>query len=368
MQKRKKALFVTHDVSLYGASRSLQTLLANLEDTDIDIVAKKRLKGSRDLEVVNAFFNNKAKVIKEFYLPHPNIYQGSEWKEYVVKLNDLFWKLNAKSFYNFIKKNNYDYIHLNSIVLHQLITEDLPFFIHIREIFNNSDPSVNDSLRKARGVFFIDEATEKPFKSLGLQNSTILNNAFDMRYLHELENEDLIQKYSIDSKTVFSIIGNIAPVKGVDLAIKSFKEVKNPDALLLIIGNSNNESYLKLCQELASDDKRVIFHGEESQIGRIYKISDYILRCDPQFCVGRTVYEGLYAGCNVILPGQENNIEDLFDIDAFFQNIFFYQPQSLKSLTQIIEDKCRKKIHNKAFTTNIIAHLQQFDQFISKRL
>ncbi|WP_162052398.1 glycosyltransferase [Pontibacter pamirensis] len=368
MSKRKKALFVTHDVSLYGASRSLQTLLTNLEDVDVDLVVKKRLKGKWDLNEINAFFNKKAKLIKEFHLPHPGIYKGSEWKDYRIKLNDLLWKSNSKAFYKFIQANDYDFIHLNSIVLHQLIRKELPAFIHIREIFNGSQTSVFDSLRNARGVIFIDEATEEPFKDLKLQNSTILNNPFDMRHLHEVVNSDLIQKHSLEGKTVFSIIGSVAPVKGVELAIRAFKEVKCENAVLLIVGKSNNEAYIKLCKELAGNDLRIIFYGEEADIGKIYAMSDYIIRCDPQFCVGRTVYEGLYAGCHVILPGHEHNREALFDLDRFTDSITLYPPQDTDILAKVIEKKSHQKIFDRNFSTNIPSHLQQFNQFISEKL
>lgn len=368
MRRIKKGLFVTHDVSLYGASRSLQTLLGGLEDTDIDMVLKKRLRGSRDLKEVNKFFHNKAQQIKEFYLPHPNIYKGSEWKEYIVKINDFCWKSNARFFYNFVQKNNYDFIHLNSIVLHQLIREDLPFFIHVREIFNNQDPAVLDSLKKARGVIFIDEATEQPFKSLGLTNSTILNNPFDMRHLQEM-NADLIRStYDLKGKAVFSIIGNIAPIKGVSIAIKSFKKISNPNAVMFIVGNSNNEAYLNSCKELAGGDPRIIFYGEEPEIGKIYAISDYILRCDPQFCVGRTVYEGLYAGCHVILPGHEHDRGALFEVGAFNKSIALYPPQDINALATLIEEKSKSKILNRNFSSNITSHLEQFNEFILSKI
>lgn len=366
--KRKKALFVTHDVSLYGASRSLQTLLSNLENTDIDIAVKKRFFRNRDISNIKSFYGHNVNQVKEFYFPLPDCYKGSEINQFVVGLNNVFWKSNANAFYNFIRKNKYDYIHINSLVLYQLIRKDLPFFIHIREILNSNESDVRKYLNKATGVIFIDDATQAPLRALEAGNDIVLNNPFDMRQLLELDTTTIEKQYDLHSKTVFSIIGSVAEVKGVDLAIKAFKKVTNPNALLLIVGKGLNSTYVNYCRELAGNDPRIIFYGEESEIGKIYAVSDYIIRCDPQFCIGRTVYEGLYAGCNVIIAGKEENKKDIFEHERFDQNIFLYPAMNESKLSELMNARAEQKVKQRNFSTNIHAHLQQFEQFISDRL
>lgn len=359
---------MTHDVSLYGASRSLQTLLANLEDTDIDLAIKKRFFRNRDLGEIKSFYGGKVNQVREFYFPLPDCYKGSEINKFVVGLNYAFWQSNAKAFYDFIKENEYDYVHLNSLVLYPLIRADLPFFIHIREILNGSELAVTEALRRATGVIFIDEATYAPFSKLDAASGVVLNNPFDMCHLKLLDTRALTSKYDVKSKTVFSIIGSVAEVKGVDLAIKAFRKVTNKDALLLIVGKGLNAAYVNHCRELAAGDTRIIFYGEEAEIGKIYAVSDYILRCDPQFCIGRTVYEGLYAGCNVIIAGEERNKKDIFEHEKFSQSIFLYPPLDVERLSELMNERAGQKVQSRNFSTNIHAHIRQFDQFISIRL
>ncbi len=361
-------MFVTHDVGLYGASRSLQTLLSNLEDTDIDLAVKKRFFRSRDLDAVKAFYGDRVQHVREFYFPLPDCYQGSESNSFVVGLNQVFWQSNAQAFYDFIRKNEYDYVHLNSLVLYQLIRPGLPFFIHIREILKGNERAVAEGLQKAIGVIFIDDTTAAPFRGLSSGNTITLNNPFDMRPLKYLEISDIREKYNLDNKTVFAIIGSVSEVKGVDLAIKAFREVRHPDALLLIVGKGQNKAYLSRCHELAQADPRIVFYGEEAEIGKIYAVSDYILRCDPQFCIGRTVYEGLYAGCNVIMPGEDSDKSEIYDFENFAENIMLYPPLHCERLTETIEACATQKVIHRQFSTNIGAHLAQFNQFITARL
>lgn len=363
LQKRKKALFITHDVSFYGASRSLQQIIRNLEDTDIDLIVRKRFLGSHDLKALRFFFGDKINVVKEFCLPFDPCYQGKDASKAMLALHKIRWQQNAQNLYTFIKSGKYDYIHINSLVLHPIIKREQPFILHVREILDHPNEAVFRSLMDAHGVIFIDNATKKPFQHLQLRNSLVLNNPFDMRGIDSPHFQEWVGNSFYKDKVVFSIIGNVAPIKGVDISIQAFRNVKTKDALLLIVGKGNDE-YLKYCKKLAGEDSRIIFYGEESEIEKIYALSDYIVRCDPQFCVGRTVYEGLYAGCEVMMPGTEDNKNSLYEAEKFMDSITMYPPQDIKALSIIIADKSSVKLKKRKAGTNIATQIKLFSNFV----
>ncbi|MCJ8166403.1 glycosyltransferase [Pontibacter sp. E15-1] len=369
MLNKKRVLFITHDTSLYGASRSLQTLIRNLRDVEVDLVIRRRFFRKNDLEQVRSFFGSNVRSIHEFHLPFDPSYIGKNASKLILKLTKMLWLKDAASIYHFIKSNDYDYIHLNSLVLHDIINSDFKFIIHIRDIFDGSNLKAIKSLEMAAGVIYIDEATEKPFRNLPLKNSIVLNNPFDMQHLSAINIEEIYTKVKIQGgKTIFSIIGKVVKIKGVDLVIKAFKQVINKDAILLVVGDGGDKHFLNYCKDLAKEDSRIEFYGEEPNIENVYLVSDYILRADPQFCIGRTIYEGLYAGCHVIMPGDEADKEKIFEIEKFSDKISVYTPGSVAAMAKVLQLKASVKITNRAFDSNVAAYINKFSNFINKSI
>ena len=89
--------------------------------------------------------------------------------------------------------------------------------------------------------------------------------------------------------------------------------------------------------ELSLPDKRIEFHGEEKDINRIYALSDYIIRGEIDFRIGRTIFEALYADCDVILPSSDKEIEREKDLRVLRDKVHIYTPRDRKSLTTVIE-------------------------------
>jgi len=275
----------------------------------------------------------------------------------------FFEWLDAKKIQRIIDEGHYDYIYLSSLTLHHLVRKSPCTLIHIREIFDNSNDAVFESLKIARGVIFIDAATAKPFEHLHLGNAILLNNPFWMH--RRIENVPYALRPNIDQvhKTVFSIIGRIEEIKGVDFVIESFRKVPDDNIILLIVG-SGEKGYLSRCKSVAGDDKRIVFYGNESDIQLIYDISDYIIRGDPHQCIGRTIYEGLYSGCHVIIPGSETGT--FFEFEKFREKIHFYQPKNTSALTRVIHHRARQKITERIYYSNVPEYIEKFNEFIAK--
>lgn len=359
----QKALFITNDTSVYGASKSLQTLLRHYSGVEIDLVVNRRLVRKNNIHDIREHYGPNIVKVMEFYLPYDPCYKGKDPNMALILAGRLQWERNKRAFYRMIENENYDFIHLNSLVLHRIIDQRFPFFLHVREIYDGSSPSVFASLRRAKGVIFIDETTMKSIPEECLPQHIVLNNPFYMcspspNGLQEVEHED---------KTVFSIIGTVIENKGVDFVIKAFKEVTNQNNLLLIVGRGEPK-YLQHCVALADGDPRIIFYGEEPEISKIYAISDYIIRGEAYPCIGRTIYEGLYAGCQVLVPGSEANEVMFFDYSLFQDKIFFYKPRNTSALADLMRNRTGKKVVSRTLRSNIKSHIERFNHFISDTL
>jgi glycosyltransferase involved in cell wall biosynthesis len=362
---KKKALFIA--AATYFA-RSLQTTIVNSEDLDIDLILDKKLVGSNsNIDYASKYFSGKVKNIFEICLPLDYCYLGKS-EDLLFKITTVLKKpfgwMGKYKIHRMIRRGNYDFIYLNELILHPLIDEDECFIIHVRVIFDKSGQGALRSLKKAKGVIFIDHSTFEPFKDVNLKNKIILNNPFQMTRLLNGESNQL--KVSVDwkNKTIFSIIGRVVEIKGVSFVIEAFKKAGPDRCLLFIVGPFHDENYLSYCRSLAGDDPRIIFYGSEENIQLIYDISDYIIRGDPFQGIGRTIFEGLYSGCDVIIPG--TNPDLLFEYEKFKDKVHFYIPKDVSSLAAQIAGRADRKITERRYYSNVGEYLEKFTEFVAK--
>jgi glycosyltransferase involved in cell wall biosynthesis len=370
---RLKSLFVTHTVGTYGASTSLQTLLRNYRGASYDLVLPKRLLGSQSLEGIGEWFGGGAESVWEFYLPFDSCHRFRPEKTMFHRFLEvprirILSRFHQHRLFSLIARGRYDFIHLNSLVLHEIISPAEIFILHVREIFDGSNPRVYDSLRKARGVIFIDNATREPFSHLDLPNSIVLNNPFDMTGAAALSRREIEEEHpELKDCTVFSLIGRVTEKKGAEFVIRCFMEVPNADNRLLIVGEGDPQ-YIKKCRDIARKDLRIVLWGEESDIRKIYLLTDYVLRGEPFQCVGRTIFEGLYAGCSVIQPAVQDGGDFLDEYDTFRDSTFLYPPRDAKRLKELFRTLAGKKIRERTFRSNVERYTSAFQDFIGKIL
>lgn len=369
-----KIAFITHDFGIYGASRSLRNLILQLnKQHDVHIIVHKSYRHKQNIDNISDWFKVKKANIHEFRLFFSNCYYGKAQFSFKIKIVNFLLKviwlyIEKRKLYGFLNKEAFDIIHLNSIVLHHVLNKKLKMIIHMREIFDGTVASVIKNLEKARGVIFIDIATKEAVKNSKITKSIILNNPFDMTVLNNFSSEEFVlgSPYEIDWKkrTIFSIIGKVEDVKGILFVINVFKQYENPNALLLIVGRSNNE-YLQECKKAIGADNRIIIYGEEKEIEKIYFISDYVVRGESLACIGRTTYEALYAGLQVIVPGDIKTDTVLyFDYHIFDEKIHFYSPRNLQALLLVLNN-CKEKTYNKKYLSNIEQYAKSFIDFVT---
>ena len=372
-RERLKSLFITHDIGIYGASTSLQALLRNYREADFDMVVPKRLFGNQSLERIRERFGGRAENVWEFYLPFDSCHRFRTEPTMFHRFFEgprikILWRFHRRRLFSLLARGRYDFIHLNSLVLHEMITPKENYIIHVREIFDGSNPRVYDSLGKARGVIFIDKATQEPFSHLALANSIVLNNPFDMTGAAALSHRDIEGDHpELRDRTVFSLIGKITERKGAEFIIRCFMDVPNADNRLLVVGEGDPR-YMKKCRDIAREDPRIILWGEEADIRKIYLLTDYVLRGEPFQCVGRTIFEGLYAGCSVILPAIQEGGDFLDKYDEFRDSIFLYLPRDADQLKDLFRTLTGKKIRERKFRSNVGEYTAAFQRFVEKIL
>lgn len=378
--KTMKTLFIIHSTNMiYGAAKSLSTITRNWDD-EFDIIFPKDFPGDflkknnhLDETEIRNFYGKKLKKIYYAWLPFvfPLDVEYKETIKWKLKyfINYVLGKVFQFHIYQIINKNQYDIIHLNSIILFPLLTSKYPMYIHVREISGAGrvlQRCIINKLSKARGVIFIDKATEIPFSAkLDRIQSIVLNNPFDMSGIELLDKKSIRQRYHInDDEIVYTIAGNVSEVKGVDFVIQSFVKT-NRNAKLLVVG-SGEKKFLDKCKKIINSDSRVVFTGELVDMRPIYAISDYIVRGDAHFCIGRTIYEGLYSGAGTIIPGNLENSIDIFEYERFRKKIFFYTPRNSEAL-QTNFDNCGILSNEiRIGMSNINEYLGEFNKFISK--
>ena len=75
------------------------------------------------------------------------------------------------------------------------------------------------------------------------------------------------------------------------------------------------------------------------------------------FALGVRFYEGLYSGNDVIIPGNEQDIERLPNIEKCKENIYFYEPRNVESFVEALK-KAEKKKRDVEFTYQMWKSIQ----------
>ena len=370
-----KSLFILHESKfVYGANRSLTELLKNI-DYDFDILICKSFTKKIDEHGIRELLGKHLKRIYICWLPRYRCFSFdklsviSELSHYVNNFMALIYSRQRK---RIIRQGNYDYVHLNSVVLFPVIDDNAVYIMHIREIINlayHNIKKISQRLRKAGGIICIDEVTENALKKIfPEERAIVLNNPFSMLGLKNVNYEENLRKYRLgEENTVFAMLGQVTESKGAKFVIQAFMKQHNEKSRLLIVGN-HNHSYGKECEEMAQSDKRIIFCGELKDTTGIYRISDYIIRGDAQFCIGRTIFEGLYAGCGVIIPGGSDDLQSFPEGKKFEEKIIFYPPENESALSDVIEVQAGIKQIDRTLHSNVDDYVDKYNQYIKKTI
>jgi len=366
-----KIVFITNDISYYGASRSLKTLIEGINELksngiEVHLIVPKRLKNKNDFNYLETWFGVPKNRIYEFSLPFYNNYKGNR-KSFFHYLFNIRWLLSSNKLYRFLKKQNFDFVHLNSLTLNDVAKKDFNFVLHIREILKDLKDKLHlqKKLNEINKLVFIDHATAMAFDSFKLPENIILNNPFSMEHLKNIEYSDELDMLTKigEEKIVFALIGKIHEEKGTEFIINSFNNYPQ-DNVRLIIKGGGEANYINYIKNIAGP--KVIFLNESPNVENIYATADYILRGEGYPCIGRTTFEGLYSGTGVILPGViEYYKENVLEYNIFQNDLFTYEPRDMDSLERVISYAKKRTQKDRKLRSNIKNYTNTFINFIA---
>ena len=373
------ALFINLGLkTVYGATRSLSELTKKWPEkfdmivpyefpgdlfhkSDINSLLVEARKSSGD-NLRNLYF---------FWLPQ-------KFPIYMEHRDTIKWKLkhqvfvyilgvlNKRKIFELIEKNNYDFIHLNSLTLYPLLSKKYNMYLHVRCIMDRDFKRVSSKIKDAKGIIFIEESVKTPFETeIESMNYITLINPFDMTQVNMIDIPDEREQLGIaEDETIYMIAGNVSSLKGVDFVIKAFRDV-DAKIKLLVVGDGDEDFY-NHCRELADGDSRILFLGEWKDMNPLFAVTDYIIRGDGQFGFGRTCYESLLSGKGIIVPGSDKDANKVQNYDLYKDRIFFYEPRNIEALKSIVNISTKYKQRGLVAGTNTEEYYQNFMQFVTK--
>ena len=325
-----KVAFITHTTDKGGASESFLTVMKTLSDK---ITYADHLLIYPETNKNDAYAALKDTMPHfQWRLPFSWIFRGAEpgihRKVYRMVMEGFAMFAFLFKYNKILAREQVRTIYLNSIVLWCLLPvlpQHLNLVIHIRE-------TVDDSLEGklavwtihhfADTIITIDANVAKPFADLHWKVK-IVPNPIDMTRARGLrERKDMLRSRIEVPKENF-VVAFIAPVgqmKGHPFLLKALEKIKTDNITFVLAGLPDHNNILV---EKLKAYQNVIYLGEMGDVSNIYALSDLVIRCEDYLPLGRTVWEGMYAGLPVLLPIRPQDDKSVI-IDYLGRYIYTY--------------------------------------------
>jgi glycosyltransferase involved in cell wall biosynthesis len=306
-------MFLSHSSSLFGAERSLLTLLRNINNDIFEphVVLPKKGELEKEIKKLN---------IKIHILKIPwwvGLEENSLLKFFSLLRCILLEIISSIKLCRIIKNEEIDIIYTNTITIISgaiaAYIVNIPHIWHIREIISG-----NPNLQ-----FFLPNNT--CLKFIAKRSNTIIANSnataeqfhiFNIPYkLRIIYNAVDIEKFGLNRNKLkinnikpidwmVAVVGSLQKRKAQDDAIRAIKKVDRyiPNIKLLLIGDGNEtyENYLKKLSVRLNISEKVIFTGYRNDIQKILPHCKVILIPSWNEPFGRVAIEAMAARVPVI--------------------------------------------------------------------
>lgn len=370
-----KVCFVTHYTHLYGANKSLLSLVDKLQDHSVEPFVLVPSTGP--------ITDKLSSLGVQFYsLPHKRWMSKAPWKapaRLVANVSVLPFAVTK------ILKWDIDLIYTNSsvipigAVLAALLS--LPHVWHIRE-FGQRDFGLHYDWGKSPFQTLVSRADARIAVSEAVRQQVlsdveppsyvVYNGVISRERLDQLNPK---QKESGGKPFTFAIVGQISPAKGQKQALQALHQLRQEsvEARLLVAGDGaaeHLESLDQLCQSLGLDDV-VTLLGYVSDPFEVYRQADAVLMCSPHEAMGRVTAEAMAAARPVIGYNSDGTAELINDeqngllYDGTTEDLadcmrrLIEEPDWTRSLGENGQKKAKNKFTNEVYANRVCGILSE---------
>lgn len=303
-----RVAFFTHYADLYGANRSLLSLIEGAAPMGVQS------------HVILPCDGELADVLKGKDIPY-EIVRFRNWLAESTRGRIRRLAATALSIpvlAKIIADWKIDLVHTNSSVTPAgFITAKLtrtPHVWHVRE-FGWLDYKVKPdwgntlfkyALKKSDAIVAISKSIQEYLDGLDISSKyTIYNGILTEQELLELKNECMPRVRRTGRPFTFAMVGLLRPEKGQEVAIRALADLKaqGHEAVLNVAGSAYKDDYLtylkRLCRKLKVEQE-VTFLGFVDDPHRVYADADATLVCSENEAMGRVTVEAMAAQRPVI--------------------------------------------------------------------
>ncbi len=205
-------------------------------------------------------------------------------------------------------------------------------------------------------IIYIDEERFKHFKFFNeiiKLKSFYLPNAVETEIFKPQEkNYSQVGLDKYKGKKIILFVGNLLPVKNLEILIKAMPEIQKESILLVIGGGYAEKRYKKMVKEMNLND-RVIFYGIEKNkeiLAQIYNLASALAVPSHYETFSLSALEALSCGIPVIgnnIPGVRGRIAHGIDGILLTENTKEQWADAINSVLQYSEEQ-RKNIAKRA--------------------
>ena len=313
---KPKILSFTHYGTLYGANRSLLTLLISLKGkVNWFVICREEGDFTRELAQNNIEF----KVIP-FTLDVHQISKRFQFFDNFLRF--CFNVVIACYLAPIVYLHKVSLIHTNSSVIFlgslvSLLTGRKHIW-HIRE-FVFEDYGLKYNFGKSSFKFLAERAATMVCISKSIHKKRIIDTGISTHspviYNGLVEHQkNRYSRNGIRKVPVIGIVGIIDPAKDQFTAIKAVNILikKNKNVILQIVGNVGSNEYFEVLKKYIKDegiDEQIKFVGFSKDIDTIFKNLDVSLMCSHHEALGRVTIESMMNGVPVVAYGAEGTNE-----------------------------------------------------------
>jgi hypothetical protein len=344
----------------YGATTSIREHYKALEPLEkfkfihINKVSIKglllhRYKQPKTLSSSSSFCKraSNVEIVLPAVLPWRNNHEDSQkcemlsFKYFLQLIDRLAWFTCSKNVISVIDTYQPSLIHLNSLVLLDLVAlirkkrPGIPIISHVREVLGQNLNKIDRQLiQDLDGLISIDYATEYRLKTLVPDYPSNRMYRIQNPFRSVAFDGESLNVFFPVGVNVFAILGQITLAKGVDFVCECFHEANLENTILVVFGNDENSYALSLKKYWSSLNKNILWCGNHDYLYEkgVYSKIDVVVRGDLSFRTGRTVYEGLFSGSRVIIPGSDSELLADSDLSSFSNKVEMYKPRDKESL------------------------------------